>query len=131
MKQAILSLAAIFLVNLTPCTTFAVEQERSSAAPTAAQERQQYEKSMEDRLGRLGRQFDELKDKAAGKTDQARDEMKRLLTEAEEKQEAASRKLEEMRQASKKKWRKFSSDMSNAADEFEQAFERAKSRFKE
>jgi hypothetical protein len=36
-----------------------------------------------------------------------------------------------MRKASKNMWLKFTSDMNKAADDFEQAYERAKSRFKE
>jgi len=131
MKRSILSLAALFLFNISPCSAFAVEQERPATAPTATQQREQYEKSMEERLGRLGQQLDELKAKAAGKTEQARDEMKQFMVEAEKKQEAASRKLEEMRKVSKQKWQEFSSDMNKAADDFEQAYERAKSRFKE
>ena len=131
MKRILMSLAALFLINFSPLPAFAVEQERPATAPTTTQQREQYEKSIEERLGRLGQQLDELKAKAAGKTEQAREEMKQFLVEAEKKQEAASRKLEEMRKASKNKWQKFSSDMNKAADDFEQAYEKAKSRFKE
>lgn len=128
MNRAILFAAALFLVNGTPCSSLAVAQERPAAAPAASQQKEQYEKGMEERLGRLGKELDELKAKADVK---ARDEMKQLLKEAEKKQDAASRKLEEMRRASQEKWRKFSSDMNKAADDFEQAFDKAKSRFKD
>jgi hypothetical protein len=131
MKRTILSLAALLLINFSPLPAFAGEQERPATAPTATQQREQYVKSIEERLGRLGQQLDELKAKAAGKTEQARVEMKQFLVEAEKKQQAASLKLEEMRKASKNMWLKFTSDMNKAADDFEQAYERAKSRFKE
>ena len=131
MKRIIMSLAALLLINSSPVPAFAVEQERPATAPTITQQREQYEKSIEERLARLGQQLDELKAKAAGKTEQARVEMKQFLVEAEKKQQAASLKLEEMRKASKNMWLKFTSDMNKAADDFEQAYERAKYRFKE
>lgn len=131
MKATIVSLAVLFLVNLIPALTFGVEQGQPEPAPTAAQPREQYEKSMQERLGRLGRQLDELKASAAGKAEQAREEMNQLVAEAEKKQEAASRKLEEMRKASKQKWGEFTSQVNQAADDFERAYEKAKSRFKE
>lgn len=128
MNRAILFAAALLLVNGTTGSNLAVAQERQATAPAASQQKEQYEKGMEERLGRLGKELDELKTKADVK---ARDEMSQLLKEAEKKQDAASRKLEEMRRASEEKWRKFSSDMNKAADDFEQAFDRAKSRFKD
>ncbi len=128
MKRAILSLAVLFFMGIIPGAPFAGEPERPENGPTATQPREQYEKSMEERLGRIGRQLDELKAKAAGKTEQAREEMKQLVADAEKKREAASRKLEEMRRETKNKWRRFVSDMNRAADDFEQAFERARSR---
>jgi hypothetical protein len=109
MKRTFLSLAMLFLISSSPLPAFSVEQERPATAPTAMQKREQFEKSMEECLGRLGQQLDELKAKAAEKKAQARVEMKQFLSEAEKKQGAASRKLEEMRKASKNKWQKFSS----------------------
>jgi len=54
MKATIVSLAVLFLVNLIPALTLGVEQGPPEPAPTAAQPREQYEKSMQERLGRLG-----------------------------------------------------------------------------
>ena len=86
MKRTILSLAMLFLICSSPVPVFAVEQERPETVPTAMQQREQYEKSMEERLGRLGKQLDELKAMAAEKKEQAQVEMKQFLSEAEKKQ---------------------------------------------
>jgi phage-related minor tail protein len=40
-------------------------------------------------------------------------------------------KLDKIKTESAQKWKKFTSEMDAAADEFEKAFERAKSHFKE
>jgi uncharacterized phage infection (PIP) family protein YhgE len=107
----------------------AVTQQAS--APDTLQQKAQYEKSMEERLRKIGRQLDELKTKAAVMTEQARKNMSKQVAEAEKKQKAASAKLEKMRKVSVKKWKKFSAELDAAADDFEQAYERAKSHFKE
>ena len=131
MKQTLFFLATLFLVAAGPQFLQAVENERSAASQEMSQDKEHYEKSMEERLGKLGKQLDEMKAKAAAMTEQARKDMGKYVADAEKKQKAASRKLAEMRKKSGKKWKKFASEMDAAADDFATAYERAKSHFKD
>ncbi len=131
MKQFTFFLAAMFLIAAGPLQSYAAEKEHQPAAPQTSRQKEQYEKSMEERLKKLGRQLDELRAKAAAMTEQARKDVNSYLAEAEKKQKAASRKLDKLRKESVKKWKKFTSEMDAAMDDFERAYEKAKSRFKE
>jgi predicted nucleic acid-binding Zn-ribbon protein len=122
-----LYIAALFLLTAASLSVYAAEKTPQTTAPETAQQKEKYEKSMEERLRKLGRELDELKAKAATMSEQARKDMNRYIAEAEKKQKAASRKLDKMRKKSQKKWKKFTDEMSAAADEFEKAFEKAKS----
>jgi molecular chaperone GrpE (heat shock protein) len=117
-------------MSFNPLTPWAAATEQA-ATPNESQEKKHYEKNMQERLGKLGKQLDELKAKAAAMTEQARKDINQDLAKAEEKREAASRKLEKMRKESVARWKKFSADLDNAADDFENAFKKAKDRFKE
>ena len=86
---------------------------------------------MEERFRRLGRSLDELHARAAAMAEQARKETERSLGEAEKKRKEAGRKLEEMRTEGGKRWNKFTGEMNAAMDEFEKAYERAKTHFKD
>lgn len=131
MKRIMVTLVALLFISVGQLSSNAAEQKQQLTEPMKMQEKEQYEKSMKERLGKLGQQLDELKAKAATKSDQAGEKMKDYLAEAEKKQKAAALKLEEMRKDSKDKWEKFSAEMDKAAKDFEQAYERAKSRLKE
>ncbi|MGE5172394.1 MAG: hypothetical protein ACM3MD_01040 [Betaproteobacteria bacterium] len=131
MKQFTFFLAAILIIATYPLRSYAAEREHPTAAPDTSQQKEQYEKNMEERLKKLGRQLDELKAKAAYMTEQARKDINSYMAEAEKKQKAASRKLDEIRKESVKKWKKFTAEMDAAMDDFERAYEKAKSRFKE
>ncbi len=131
MKRILFLLTALFLIVISPMISRAAEMAQQSKAADPAQQKEEYEKSMEERLRILGKQLDELKVKAAARTEEARKDLNQYMKDADKKQEAASRKLEETRKASVKKWKKFVSDMDNAADEFETAYKRAEQHFKE
>lgn len=129
MKRITLLLTALLVILVNPLSLIAAEKEQITTAPQTAQEREQYENGMQERLGKLGKQLDELKARAASKSEQAGEKMKGYLSEADKKQKAAALKLEEMKHASKDKWGKFSSELDKAAKDFEHAYEKAKSRF--
>lgn len=131
MKRIMAYLTALLFISISPLLTYAVEKQQQATTPATSQHREQYEKTMEERLGKLGKQLDELRAKAAAMTEQARKDLDRQLAEAEKKQKAASRKLEEIRKTSEKEWKKFTAEMNEAADELEKAYEKAKSGFKE
>lgn len=92
---------------------------------TAVGDKEKYEQSMQQRLGKLGAQLDELKRKADADSARAEKQFKAHLAEAEQKRQAAAKKLDELGRASRDSWRKFSTEMEKAAREFERAYERA------
>ena len=131
MKRYMFLLALAFSIAswLIPASVGAADQQ--TIAPDDSQQKVQYEKGMEERLGKIGKQLDGLKAKTAVLTEQAGKDMKRYVSEAEKKGKAATVKLEKMRKASEKKWKKFTKGLDAAADDFEQAYEKAKGHFKE
>jgi F0F1-type ATP synthase membrane subunit b/b' len=133
MKQRILvlTLAIVFFVWFSPWASWGAAPEQRAATQDDSQQKRHYEKNMQERLGKLGKELDELKTKAAAMTEQARKNINQDLAEVEKKKETASRKLEKMRKESTATWKKFSADLDKAADDFEKAYEKAKERFKE
>jgi DNA anti-recombination protein RmuC len=130
MKRIISCLTALFFIAISPLLSYGVEKQQQSATPATPQQ-EQYEKTMEERLRKIGRQLDELKAKAAVMTKQARKDMNHQLTETEKKRKTASRKLEELRKKSEKEWNRFTAELDEAADDLEKAYEKAKAQFKE
>jgi uncharacterized protein HemX len=128
MKRMILSLAALLFILAGPLSLYAAEQEQQTTVTKTPQEKEQYEKGMKERLGKLGAQLDELKASAAAKSERAGEKMKGYVEDAEKKQKAATQKLEELGNASKDTWEKFTTEMDKAVKDFERAFDRAKTR---
>jgi TolA-binding protein len=130
MKETRLFIALMLMLAAAPLSALTTEKTPGTKAPETVQQREQYEKSMEERLSKLGKELDELKTKAANMAEQTRKEMNRHIEEAEKKQEAASRKLEEMRKESQEKWKEFTDEMDAAIDELDKAHAKAKSHLK-
>lgn len=124
MKRTTLLLTLLLFILAMPLSLPAAEKQAGSSK--TAQERASYEKSMQERLGKLGAQLDELKKKADAEKESAAAKMKVYLADAEKKRQVAARKLEELGRASKDTWEKFSADLDRAAKDFEHAFERAR-----
>jgi hypothetical protein len=123
MTRISLILAALLLLA-SPLSLFAAaEVPTQKAAETG--DKEQYEKSMQERLGKLGAKLDELKKKADADSARAEKQLKAHLAEAEKKRQIAAKKLEELGQASRDSWKKFSAEMDKAAKEFERAYEQA------
>ena len=131
MKKLPLMIAVLLLLAAAPWRTYAAGEMKGATSQEATQQKEQYEKGMEERLKKLGRELDELNAKATAMTEQAKKDINRRIAEARTKQKAASAKLEEMRKKSVKKWKQFVSETDAAMDEFEKAYERAKTHFKE
>lgn len=131
MKRMMSCLTVLFFVTICPLLSHGDEKQQQATTPEPAQHKEQYEKTMEERLRKVGKQLDELKARAATMTEQARKDTKHQLADADKKRKAASRKLEEMRKKSEKEWNKFTAELDKAADDMEKAFEKAKARFKE
>lgn len=119
---------SIFLLTtllLTFPLTLAAAGDAPAQHSAAASDKEHYEQSMKERLGKLGAQLDELKKKADADSARVEKQLKAHLVEAEKKQQIATKKLEELGRASRDSWMKFSAEMDKAAREFERAYERA------
>ena len=130
-RMLLLTLATALFISFSPLVSWGAASEQQAATPNESQQKKHYEKNMQERLGKLGKQLDELKAKAAAMTEQARKDINRDLAAVEKKRESASRKLEATRKESAATWKKFSADLDQAADDFENAYKKAKERFKE
>ncbi len=124
-------LTALLLIVSGLLVLSAVAEERQATAVEKSQQKEQYEKSMEERLRKLGKQLDELKSKAATMAERMKKDTKEDLNAAEKKRKIASQKLEQMRNETEEKWKKFSKKMNEAVYDFEKAYKKAKSHFKE
>lgn len=119
MKSMKMSIVMLLFSLFTPCSpAFPAGEEDGGQA------RENYEKSMQERLGRLGARLDELKRRTEAGTERAEEKVKEQLADAEKKRREAVRKLEELGRSSKETWKKFSDEVEKAARDFEQAFER-------
>ncbi len=130
MKRISSLFALMLLLAAVPLSALATEKASGKKAPQTAQQKEQYEKSMEERLRKIGKDLDELNAKAADLTEEARKEMNRYIEDAEKTQKAASRRLEEMRQESEKKWKEFTDEMNAMMKELEKTYEKAKTHLK-
>lgn len=130
MKRINLFIALMLLLTAVPLSALAAEQTPGTKAPEPVQQKEQYEKSMEERLRIIGKELDELKTKAADMTEEARKEVNQQIEEVEMKQKLASRKLEEIRKESQKEWKKVAGEMNAAMNELEAAYEKMKSHMK-
>ena len=130
MKQVIPILTALLFAAVSPLLLYGAETQKQATTPATSQSREQYENSMEARLKKVGKQLDELQVKAGKMAQQANKDIDRQLAEATKMQKAASGKLEELRKKSEKEWKKFTTEMNQAADDVEKAYESAKSKFK-
>lgn len=125
MKRTILSLTLLLFTLTVPLSLPAVGQEEPAGGAKTAHEQERYEKTMKERLGKLGAQLDALKRDADVRAGQVEARMKENLADAEAKRQEAARKLEQLGRASKDSWEKFSAEAEKAAKEFEKAFDRA------
>ena len=117
-------IALALLLSVWPAALQAA-QEQQAGTTESARDREQFEQSMKERLGKLGARLDELKKDADARSTQVERNLKGHLADAEQKRHAAEQKLKELGTASRDSWRKFSAEMERAAKDFEQSFERA------
>ena len=131
MKRIALLLATSILVVVGPSTSRATDESRQATASVSSRDREQYERSMEERLRKLGRELDELRAKVAAAAERTGKEAKEQLAEAEQKEKAASRQLEKLRKESAKGWKKLSTEVNESVADLERACQKVKSHFKE
>jgi hypothetical protein len=125
MKRIMLSMTMLCCILAGSLSLPVSGEEQQTDRSKSARKKEAYEKSMKERLARLGARLDEVKKKADAGVDRAETKMKEDLAMAEKKRQVAVRKLEELERSSKHSWEKFSVEAEKAAKDFEQAFERA------
>jgi peptidoglycan hydrolase CwlO-like protein len=76
----------------------------------------------EKELNQLGKEVDELRQKLATATADAREALKRKLDELEPKEAEAKKKLAELQAAAADRWEDLKTGTSNAIAEFKKAF---------
>ncbi|HEY7724145.1 MAG TPA: hypothetical protein VH880_02335 [Anaeromyxobacteraceae bacterium] len=131
MKRIALLLAAPMLAAIAPSSSPAAGEPREPAARDSSRDREQYERTMEERLRKLGQELDELRAQVAAAAERAGKELEQELRRAEEKHEGASRQLEKLRKESAKRWKKLAGEVNDSLSDLEKACERARSRVKE
>ncbi len=130
MKRIALILATPLLV-VGQSASRATDKSPQATASVSSRDREQYERSMEERLRKVGRELDELKAKAGAAAERTEKEVKQQLAEAEQKEKAASRQLEKLRKESEKGWKKLSTEVNESVADLEKACAKVKSHFKE
>lgn len=83
MKRINLFIALMLFTAAVPLSALAAEQTPGTKAPEPVRQKEQHEKSMEERLGKIGEELNELKTKAADMTEEARKEMSQQIEEVE------------------------------------------------
>ena len=126
MKQRRLVLTLILLAMTGALVALqATVTGQQTTTQDAVQQKNQYEKSMEYRLGRLGNRLDHLEAETSVMTEHAKRDMHRYLTDAEKKQKSALHWFEKERRESVTTWKKASAKLDKAADDFEQSLAKA------
>lgn len=106
MKRISLFIALMLLLSSVPLSALAAEQTSGTKTREPVKQKEQYEKSMEERLRKIGKELDKLRTNTADMNEEAREETNQHIEEVEMKQKLASGKLEEMRMESQKEWKK-------------------------
>lgn len=134
MRSTPVFLALILTLFISGMNAAAAGAEEKSSMPATAvepEQKQKYEKTMQERLRNVGKQLDELKAKAGTKADKAREEINQYFSEADKKGEAAANELQSLRKATNEKWEQVKPTLNKAVDDFEKAIEKAKAKLRE
>ena len=83
-------IALALMVSVWPAGLQAA-QEQQAVTTESARDREQFEQSMKERLGKLGARLDELKKDADARSTQVERNLKGHLADAEQKRHAAER----------------------------------------
>lgn len=146
MKYVGCALALVCLVALAACgdrDTSTQETKQVSAADVqrqteeavetakayAAQQKEAFQKRIEARIDSLDAKIDDLRARLDATSGAAKTEMQQSIETLRQKQHAAGEKLAELRDASTEAWQDVEAGVSNAVDELQQAYDRAKAKF--
>ncbi|MBI1897656.1 MAG: hypothetical protein HYZ57_19300 [Acidobacteria bacterium] len=129
-------LAALLIAGTTACTRTDQTRSRTEEQPRATEEtrartpddRSAWERSMQDRMDRLERQIDEVKQKAkdarargAIKTEREYDER---VSELERLRDETKEKYNQAKRATSQTWQRFKDEVEEAANRLENAWDR-------
>jgi chromosome segregation ATPase len=123
--------ARLFVLILVISTVIVLGWSQSAWSSEQKEDKETYKMQMEERLKALDRKLDELKAKATEAKEDVKKEFSQELTELQKKQKVAKEKLTALKKASANEWEKMKSEMSTAAQDLEDSYEKVVSRFKE
>lgn len=124
MKRILLPPTLLLFILAGPLSLPVAGEEPPTGRAKSTFDKEAYEKNMQELLGKLGAQLDELKKKTEAGTEQAETKMKAELAEIEKARQEAVRKLDALGRASKDSWEKFSAEAEKAVKDFERAMKR-------
>lgn len=131
-KFACAVLSSILILPGSPWGIQQVQAQQSKEETrNATESREQYQKRIQERLDKLGRQISALEAKEETEANGARQQLRKQLRELTRQHQAAARQYEELKQESQEAWEKAKPKMDAAVDELEKAYRDLASRFQE
>lgn len=125
-------LAALVLFVSLPCNLRASAPGASgdATAETLNQQREHYQKGVEDELRQLRQEITALQAKAPRQTDSLRKGFDRQMAELKQKRDLAEQKCETLEKSSQKAWQDMKPGLDAAVKDLQQAYDRAAAEFK-
>ncbi len=131
MKYLICATAILFSVYSDATTKEDVGNKASEAAAAAVsytqEQKEEFQKSMEQKLEELNTQISDLKEASAKKGTQARKETQKTIAALEAKKETMKKDLAQLKTRTGKAWGEMKSGMSQAWDSLKESYDKAKS----
>lgn len=123
--------AAVLLVSL-PCTSRVSGPGGGddTATQTLSQQRDKYQKEVEDELQQLRHEIDDLQAKAPKKSDALRKDYNQQMAELKHKRDVAEQKYETIEKSSQRAWQDMKPGLDAAVKDLQEAYRRAASEFK-
>lgn len=136
MKYLVLPLLVLTLAGPSLATTKEEVKEKTVEAAEAVadyskDQKEQFQKEMETKLGDLNAEIKELKANASQVSGEAKKEMKEKIGALEAKQAEMKKDLAKLKKSSGKAWVEMKRGVSNAWDSLSDSYKKAKAEFKE
>jgi hypothetical protein len=94
------------------------------------EDKETYKSQMDEKLKRFGGKLDELKARTGEVKEDARKEFKEQIVKLEKKHKSAKTKLEELKRTGEKQWKQVKSEVTLAAKDLEDSYNKVIERFK-
>jgi len=136
MKAILIALLTLSFSFSSFATTKEEVQQKTADAATAAadyskEQKEQFQKDMETKLGELKAEIADLKKQASEKTGAAKKEMNEQIATLEKKQKDMKKDLAKLGKSSGQAWAEMKVGMSKAWDSLSESYAKAKTKFQE